>query len=194
MDQELFNLLAEGLRRDGHTQIPFREIRHPAVQLHGTRPRHHRLERRVPHRPRLRTSAEAGTPAQCHAHRRRIRDAVPGRVQAGHRAQRMGAGTGVRALCRSYADELSPRSRTRASATTRRCCSRGSRRRALEDDIPKGSPFPFVEEGITPNDHHPHAFSYALVWIYHGHPHGHVYGHPWICPWTSTWRCPSNRR
>ncbi|MDR5620298.1 hypothetical protein FOZ75_10295, partial [Bifidobacterium longum] len=37
------------------------------------------------------------TPAQCPAHRRRIRDAVPGRVQAGHRAQRLGAGTGVRA-------------------------------------------------------------------------------------------------
>ena len=34
----LFNLLAEASHQDGHTQIPFREIRHPAVQLHGTRP------------------------------------------------------------------------------------------------------------------------------------------------------------
>lgn len=83
-------------------------------------------------------------------------------------------------LCRSYADELS-RSRTRASATTRRCCSRSSRRRALEDDIPeKGrAPSRSWKKASPRTIIHPHAFSYALRWIC-----------PWTPTWTSTWICP----
>ena len=77
----------------------------------------------------------------------------------------------------------SPPSRTRASATTRRCSSRSSRRRMREDDIPKKgrAPSHSWKKASPRTIIHPHAFSYALIWIcpwIHGYPHGHVHRHP----------------
>ncbi|RDX16300.1 hypothetical protein CE159_09150 [Bifidobacterium longum] len=138
------------------------------------------MERRVPHRPRPRTSAEAGTPAQCHAHRRRIRDAVPGRIQAGHRAQRLGAGTGVRAPLPLLCGRALP--------------AHGREHPRQRDDAAQGAQdegcgkmtFQKKEEPlpIRGRRHHPERSSTLMRFpmrsygYVHGYPHGHVHRHP----------------
>ena len=84
-------------------------------------------------------------------------------------------------LCRSYADELSPLTDARMR----------------EDDIPKKgrAPSHSWKKASPRTIIHPHAFSYALIWIYPWTPTWtRLWTPTWICPWTSTWRCPSNRR
>ena len=109
MDRELFNLLAEASAKTGIPKSRFVRYAIQPFSYTELAPGTTDWNDAVPHRPRPRTSAEAGTPAQCHAHRRRIRDAVPGRVQARGIARSAWVRERVYALlCRSYADELSP--------------------------------------------------------------------------------------
>ena len=79
-------------------------------------------------------------------------------------------------LCRSYADELSPLTDAsiRDNATM---LLKGSRRRMREDDIPKKgrAPSHSWKKASPRTIIHPHAFSYALIWI---------------CPWIPTWTRP----
>mgnify|MGYP006906850554 CR=1 FL=1 len=108
MDRELFNLLAEASAKTGIPKIPFREIRHPAVQLHGTRPRHHRLGRRVPHRPRpehpLKRGRQLNVMLTGDEYEMLCRAAFKlGIARSAWVRERVYA-----LLCRSYADELSP--------------------------------------------------------------------------------------
>lgn len=79
-------------------------------------------------------------------------------------------------LCRSYADELSPLTDAsiRDNATM---LLKELKTKALEDDIPeKGrAPSHSWKKASPRTIIHPHAFSYALIWI---------------CPWTPTWTRP----
>lgn len=100
-------------------------------------------------------------------------------------------------LCRSYADELSPLTdasiRDNATMLLKELKTKDEgrrhskkKRRAPSHSWKKASPRTII---------HPHAFSYALVWIYPWTPTWtRLWTPTWICPWTSTWRCPSNRR